>query len=60
MNTPKTAQETEAFHRELYRRSLDSIRVYNPLDKDFTILWDKFKHTVPNKNKILAMVRDKR
>ena len=51
MEQPKNAQETEAFHRELYRRSLDSIRVYNPLDKDFTILWDKFKHTVPNRNK---------
>jgi len=51
MNKPKTAQETEAFHRELYRKSLDSLRVYNPLDKDFTFIYDKNKFTIPNKNK---------
>lgn len=48
---PSTSVEQEAFHRELYRRSLDSIRVYNPTDKDFIVVWDKFKHIVPNKNK---------
>lgn len=41
----------DAIKREMYRESLDSIRVFNPTDKDFTILWDGFKHTVPNKNK---------
>lgn len=41
----------DALKREMLRESLDLIRVYNPTDKDFTILWDGFKHVVPNKNK---------
>lgn len=52
---PKTSdvREIEAYKRELVRRSMDRIRVYNPTDKDFVILWgtEKYKYVVPNKNK---------
>jgi hypothetical protein len=48
------ASEQEAYHRELYRRSLDSIRVFNPTDEDFIVVWDKFKHIVPSKNKDMS------
>jgi hypothetical protein len=41
----------EAFKRELYRRSLDSIRVYNPTDEDYFVEWDGHNHRVPGKNK---------
>jgi len=37
--------------REMERTSLDLIRIYNPTDEDFTILWDGFKHVVPHKGK---------
>jgi hypothetical protein len=45
------ANNSDAIKREMYRTSLDSIRVYNPTDTDFTIVWDGFKHTVPSKSK---------
>jgi len=41
----------DAIKREMYRTSLDSIRVYNPTNNDFTIVWDGFRHTVPNRDK---------
>jgi hypothetical protein len=50
---PSNVREQEAFKRELYRRSMDRIRVYNPTDKDFVLLWgtEKYKYIIPSKNK---------
>ena len=50
----------DAIKREMYRTSLDSIRVYNPTKTDFTILWDGFKHTVPNKDKDVGFGKGQR
>lgn len=47
-------QRFEAFKRELYRRSMDTIRVYNDTDEDFTVPWDGYNHVVPNRNKDLG------
>lgn len=44
-------EKSETLKRELYRSSLDSIRVYNPTDQDFYVIWDGQKHLVPSKNK---------
>lgn len=44
-------QSQDAIHREMYRKSLDNIRVYNPTNADYIIEWDGFKHVVPHKNK---------
>ena len=44
-------QSQDMIHREMYRKSLDNIRVYNPTNEDYTIEWDGFKHVVPSKNK---------
>ena len=50
---PSNAKEVEAYRRELYRKSMDRIRVYNPTDKDFIVLWgtEKYKYVFPNKDK---------
>lgn len=50
---PSNIRKDEALKRELYRKSMDRIRVYNPTDKDFTIVWgtEKYKFVVPNRNK---------
>lgn len=44
-------EHNNAILREMQRTSLDLIRIYNPTDTDFTILWDGFKHVVPSKDK---------
>lgn len=44
-------EKSEMIKREMYRTSLDSIRVYNPTDKDYAVIWDKFKHIIPAKDK---------
>ena len=44
-------KRNDAILREMYRKSNDKIRVYNPTDKDYILIWDKFKHLVPNRNK---------
>ena len=44
-------ERNNAILREMQRTSLDLIRIYNPTDDDFTILWDGFKHVVPSKDK---------
>ncbi|OGU80424.1 MAG: hypothetical protein A2W11_00725 [Ignavibacteria bacterium RBG_16_35_7] len=50
-DVPIKSFQEEATHRELYRRSQDSIRVYNPTDKDYLVDWDGHKHRIPNKNR---------
>lgn len=44
-------KQTDAIHREMYRKSLDTIRVYNPTDQDYSVVWDGFKHVIPSKNR---------
>ncbi len=44
------SERNNSILREMERGSLDKIRIYNPTDKDFNIVWNKFKHVVPNKN----------
>lgn len=41
----------DAYKRELERHSKDIVMVHNPLDKDYTCVWDKFKHVIPNCNR---------
>lgn len=45
------AENNNAVLREMYRKSMDSIRVYNPTQKDFVVEWDGFKHIVPSSKK---------
>ncbi len=45
-----TNPNTEAVHREMRRRSLDTIRIFNPLDHDKVIKWDGFPHVVKSKS----------
>jgi hypothetical protein len=54
MDDPSDRQATarkDAYLRELERRSLDTIMVYNPTDKDYLLEWDKHYHRVPSANK---------
>lgn len=46
----KHATEMEIATRELQRRSLDTIRVYNPLDHTFSFMYDRFWHRTPAKS----------
>lgn len=41
--------EMEIATRELKRRSMDTIRVYNPLDTQFSFMYDRYWHRVPAK-----------
>lgn len=50
----------EAVKREMYRTSMDLIRIYNPTDEDFSIMWGEFKHVVPNKNKDIGYGKGQR
>lgn len=51
---------SDAIHREMYRKSMDSIRVYNPTQKDFVVEWDGFKHIVPSSKKDMGFGRGQR
>lgn len=54
------SERNNALLREMQRTSLDKIRIYNPTDTDFTIMWDGFKHVVPNKNKDVGFGKGQR
>lgn len=41
----------DAFLREMERKSLDTLMVFNPTDKDYLLEWDKRYHRIPAKNK---------
>ena len=46
--------QIEQLQRELERRSNDRVQVFNPTDKDFTVVWNNFNHRVPaSENAIL-------
>lgn len=40
--------------REMERRSLDTIMVYNPTDSDYRLEWDKRYHVIPKKDRDLG------
>lgn len=42
--------EMEMRRREAARRSMDTIRVYNPLDTTFSFMYDRYWHRVPAKS----------
>lgn len=46
----KHANEVELAKRELTRRALDTIRVYNPLDHTFSFMYDRYWHRIPAKS----------
>ncbi len=46
----KHANEVELAKRELARRALDTIRVYNPLDHTFAFMYDRYWHRIPAKS----------
>lgn len=48
-NDNPRAKELDKVRRELQRKSLDQLRVYNPTDKDYAVIWDGFNHIVPSK-----------
>ena len=54
------SDRSNAILREMQRTSQDLIRIYNPTDKDFIILWDGFKHPVPSKNKDIGYGKGQR
>lgn len=39
----------EAWHKEMKRRSQDLIRVYNPTEQDYVLVWEDQKFIVPSK-----------
>lgn len=41
----------EAWHNEQRRRSQDMIRVYNPTDEEYILIWDGVKFRIPAKDK---------
>lgn len=43
----KHANEVELAKRELTRRTLDTIRVYNPLDHTFAFMHNRYWHRIP-------------
>ncbi|TVL99576.1 MAG: hypothetical protein CV087_17615 [Candidatus Brocadia sp. WS118] len=43
--------QNEAWHIEQRRKSQDLIRVYNPTEEDYVLIWDRERFVVPNKNK---------
>jgi hypothetical protein len=59
MDKNQSAQ-AEAVKREMYRKSQDLIRVYNPTSEDYTLDWDKFKHIVPHKDKDMGWGKGQR
>ena len=45
----KKQRTNELTQREMYRRSRDTMRVYNPLSEPFKFMWDSYTQTVPAK-----------
>lgn len=44
---PQREEELEKIRKELYRKSLDDIRVYNPTKEDRVVVYAGFNHVVP-------------
>jgi len=49
LDVPVTSKDQDLFHRELARRSQDTIRVFNPESDDYVVDWDGYKHRIPSK-----------
>jgi len=41
--------------KEMERRSLDQLKVFNPLDEDRTVIWDGFMHPFPAKKDTITV-----
>lgn len=54
------SERQSAIHREMYRKSLDKIRVYNPTEQDHVVVWDGFKHVIPSKHKDMGWGKGER
>lgn len=48
--TPQESAKSEEVKREMYRKSLDTIKVYNPTDQDYIVDWDGFAHRIKAKS----------
>jgi hypothetical protein len=44
-------EPTSIDHRELERKSRDTLAVYNPTDEDYTVYWDGFGFVIPRATK---------
>lgn len=49
----------DAWQREQYRKSMDTILVYNPLNEDYICYWDKYPHMVPGREKDIGFGKGK-
>ncbi len=49
-NDKPRGKELDKVRRELQRKSLDQLRVYNPTEEDYAVIWDGFNHIVPSKS----------
>lgn len=52
-------QPFDEWQRETYRKSNDTILVFNPTDEDYVCYFDKFPNVVPNKNKDMGFGKGK-
>lgn len=43
------ADNIEKIRRELRRKSLDQLKVYNPLEESFSTVWEGFTYVIPSK-----------
>ena len=44
-------KQFDVWQREQYRKSMDTILVYNPTEKDYICYWDKYPHVIPSRLK---------
>ena len=51
MQNTANFKKSELLKREMYRKSQDEIKIYNPTSKDFVIQYDMRYWVVPNNNK---------
>lgn len=41
-------KQFDVWQREQYRKSMDTILVYNPTEEDYICYWDKYPHVIPS------------
>lgn len=46
----RVSRNQELVRREMYRKSRDIVRVFNPLPIPFRFMWDSYWHTVPSES----------
>ena len=55
----QAAAKRDAFLREMERKSLDTIMVYNPTSEDYLLEWDRRYHRIPSKDRDLGFGKGK-